>query len=213
MQLSPEAIAAAEAAGVTFLPATPAQVQRLTMQRRIFYMAGQPTLATRGDGFYETAGTLQHLIEEGLQQQRDLAAWQQGQAPSPAPAAADAGTGTEQPEAAVVAEEPPAPPETPPPETPPVETAAEEAVAQADPPAEREAPPKRARRSRRPAPAPQLASVLLAEEPPGSPLPPLAEAGTSIAAGARSRQTGQRWLVAGAERRGRAAKHWSMRQR
>src|SRR5687767_13371365 len=88
LQLNPEDIAAAEACGITFQPATPAQVQRLAMQRKIFYAAGQPILATRGGGFYETAGTLQRLIEEGLQQQRDLTAWQQSEA-SPATGAVE----------------------------------------------------------------------------------------------------------------------------
>lgn len=86
MHLSPEDIAAAEACGVSFLPASAAQVQRLAMQRKVFYQAGAPILATRGDGFFETVGTLQQLIEEGRAQQRDLAQWQA------AAAAADAAT-------------------------------------------------------------------------------------------------------------------------
>ena len=89
MQLSPEDIAAAEICGVSFIPASPAQVQRLAMQRKVFYRAGEPILATLGDGLYETIGTLQRLIEEGLRQQRDLAGWlQESAAPAPcAPAA------------------------------------------------------------------------------------------------------------------------------
>jgi hypothetical protein len=86
LHLSPEDIAAAEACGVSFLPASAAQVQRLAMQRKVFYQAGAPILATRGDGFFETVGTLQQLIEEGRAQQRDLAQWQA------AAAAADAAT-------------------------------------------------------------------------------------------------------------------------
>jgi len=86
LHLSPEDIAAAEACGVSFLPASAAQVQRLAMQRKAFYQAGAPILATRGDGFFETVGTLQQLIEEGRAQQRDLAQWQA------AAAAADAAT-------------------------------------------------------------------------------------------------------------------------
>ena len=75
MHLSPEEIAAAEACGVSFLPASTAQVQRLAMQRKVFYRAGVPILATRGDGLFETVGTLQQFIEEGRQQQRDLSQW------------------------------------------------------------------------------------------------------------------------------------------
>ena len=74
LHLSPEDIAAAEACGVSFLPASAAQVQRLAMQRKVFYRAGAPILATRGDGLFETVGTLQQLIEEGRRQQRDLSA-------------------------------------------------------------------------------------------------------------------------------------------
>ena len=90
MHLSPEDIAAAEACGVSFLPASAAQVQRLAMQRKVFYQAGAPILATRGDGFFETVGTLQQLIEEGRAQQRDLAQWQAAAAANAAtpPAAA-----------------------------------------------------------------------------------------------------------------------------
>ncbi|TDH57859.1 hypothetical protein E2C06_35685 [Dankookia rubra] len=75
MHLSPEDIAAAEACGISFLPASDAQVQRLAMQRKVFYRAGAPILATRGDGLFETAGTLLQLIDEGRQQQHDLSQW------------------------------------------------------------------------------------------------------------------------------------------
>jgi hypothetical protein len=85
LHLSPEDIAAAEVCGISFLPATAAQVQRLAMQRKVFYRAGEPILATRGDGFYETVGTLQQLIEEGRQQQRDLATWLQAATPATGP--------------------------------------------------------------------------------------------------------------------------------
>src|SRR4051794_31580413 len=75
LYLSSEDIAVAETSGVSFIPASAAQVQRLAMQRKIFYRAGEPVLATRGGGFFETAGTLQKLIEEGRRQQRDLKEW------------------------------------------------------------------------------------------------------------------------------------------
>lgn len=64
MELSPDQVRAAEAAGCAFTPATPDQVARLTMQRRIFIIDGQPHIARRhGAGFYETQGTLAPLIE------------------------------------------------------------------------------------------------------------------------------------------------------
>jgi hypothetical protein len=84
LHLSPEEIAAAEACGVSFLPASAAQVQRLAMQRKVFYRAGAPILATLGDGLFETVGTLQQLIEEGRQQQRDLSQWLEAAEPGAA---------------------------------------------------------------------------------------------------------------------------------
>ncbi|MGG5809641.1 hypothetical protein [Falsiroseomonas sp. CW058] len=63
MELSPDQVRAAEAAGCAFIPATPEQVARLTMQRRIFLIDGQPHLARRhGAGIFETQGTLAPLI-------------------------------------------------------------------------------------------------------------------------------------------------------
>ncbi len=94
LQLSLDQIAAAKASGLEFPPATPAQVQRLSMQRKIFEIDGQPHLATRDGSLFETAGTLERLIAEELdaQQQADLAVWEAGGAaePSPAPAPAQA---------------------------------------------------------------------------------------------------------------------------
>ena len=184
MQLSPEDIAAAEACGVTFLPATAAQVQRLAMQRKVFYAADQPILATRGDGFYETVGTLQRVIEEGLQQQRDLAAWQQQSGEA---AAADPSPPVEEPN--LVAEE--------------------DAESGGVP---HDVPPKRERQSRRAAPRilPAIQDLPVAEpEPPVLADPDQAEVGSVP----RPDQPGRRWLMAGAARRGRAGKHWSTRQR
>ncbi len=63
MELSPDQVRAAEAAGCAFTPATPDQVARLTMQRRIFIIGGVPHVARRqGAGFYETQGTLAPLL-------------------------------------------------------------------------------------------------------------------------------------------------------
>jgi hypothetical protein len=195
LQLNPEDIAAAEACGITFQPAAPAQVQRLAMQRKIFYAAGQPILATRGGGFYETAGTLRRLIEEGLQQQRDLAAWQQSEA-SPA-------TGAVEPDPLPQAE----------PEPKAVEDVRAEAAVATD-----HEEPLRATRRRLQRPLmnadPQPVSSAFAAtvtEPEPQPVAELAKpAGHATI---RSPQPGQRWLMAGAMRRGRAAQHWSNRQR
>ncbi len=94
MQLSYDKVAAARACGIEFPPASPAQVQRLSMQRKVFEIDGQPHLATRDGSFFETAGTLERLIAGELeaQQQADLAAWEAGGTaePSPAPVPAQA---------------------------------------------------------------------------------------------------------------------------
>jgi hypothetical protein len=64
VDLTQEQVEAAKACGCAFLPATEAQVARLSMQRRIFRIDGKPFLATRdGGGFFETQSTLSLLIE------------------------------------------------------------------------------------------------------------------------------------------------------
>ena len=175
MHLNPDDITAAEACGISFLPASEAHIQRLAMQRKIFYRDGTPILATRGDGFFETVGTLQRLIEEGRQQQHDVTQWLRTSEPA----------------------------------------------AELPPPTAAPAPRKRQRRER-PAAEPRPAEATR-ETPEASPEPlPVAPAplpvpqprpAASQAAGPSAQERGKRWLVAGAERRGRAAKHWSTRQR
>ena len=63
MDLTQEQVEAAKACGCAFLPATDEQVGRLSMQRRVFRIDGQPFVATRdGGGFFETHATLLPLI-------------------------------------------------------------------------------------------------------------------------------------------------------
>lgn len=63
MNLSPDQVRAARAAGCAILPASDDQVARLTMQRRIFLIDGVPHLIQRaGSGFFETHGTLAPLL-------------------------------------------------------------------------------------------------------------------------------------------------------
>jgi hypothetical protein len=62
LHLTPDQLAAARARGCVVTPATAAQVQRLSMQRRIFHVGGEPFVAAR-DGFFETHGTLSLLVE------------------------------------------------------------------------------------------------------------------------------------------------------
>ena len=55
-------LAAARACGCVLTPATEDQVSRLSMQRRIFDVGGEPFVATRdGGGYFETHGTLSQL--------------------------------------------------------------------------------------------------------------------------------------------------------
>ena len=64
MTLTPAQISAARARGCAFFPATPDQVVRLGMQRRLFVLDGRPHVATRdGGGFLETHGTLAALLD------------------------------------------------------------------------------------------------------------------------------------------------------
>ena len=64
MDLTQEQVEAAAACGCAFVPASEAQVARLSMQRRVFRIDGKPFMATRdGGGFFETHGTLSRLIE------------------------------------------------------------------------------------------------------------------------------------------------------
>jgi hypothetical protein len=147
LELTSEEVAHAEACGVSFPAATPAQVQRYAMQRKVFRVAGEAVLATRDGALFETAATLARLIAEGERQRRDLASWRAATAPVRG------------------AKRPPPPP-----------------------------PPAAAR------PSPPTAA------PPGPP-PVVRRAG-----GSRRIPAGERWLTAGAVRRGRLAQHWSARR-
>ena len=63
LELTPDHLRVAQTCGCVFLPATDAQVQRLSMQRRIFRISGEPFVATRdGGAFLETHATLLPLI-------------------------------------------------------------------------------------------------------------------------------------------------------
>jgi hypothetical protein len=66
VELTEEQVAAARARGCVFFPASPEQVARLSMQRRVFTLGGRPFVATRdGGGFHETHATLARLIAPG----------------------------------------------------------------------------------------------------------------------------------------------------
>ena len=97
LRLSYDKVAAARACGIEFPPASPAQVQRLSMQRKVFEIDGQPHLATRDGSFFETAGTLERLIagELDARQKADLAAWEAGGTAEPSAAPAPAQVASE----------------------------------------------------------------------------------------------------------------------
>ncbi|MFC7551681.1 hypothetical protein ACFQU7_04260 [Pseudoroseomonas wenyumeiae] len=143
MQLTDEQVKAAEAQGCRFVEATEAQVRQFSMQRRVFQIGDKPYLATREDGFYETAGTLMARVAEVLRQQ-------EASAPAEEPVAEEA---AEVPQA----EETAAADETPEAEAAaPAEEAAEpEAVPEADeaPEAAEPAPIELAKEAPAPVPA------------------------------------------------------------
>jgi hypothetical protein len=164
LQLSSDKIAAAIACGITFQPASPDQVQRLSMQLKVFNIDGQPHLATRGGGFFETAATLESLIADRLdeQQQADLAAWEATGVVLPQESAAVPSAPTASAVLATVRE-------------PAAADAAEGAPTTF-----------------------QAVPVMV------TPLAPQR---------ALKGDYGARWMMAGAERRGRAGQHWSARRK
>lgn len=209
MHLNAEQVAAAEAAGCTFLPVPEGALHRYAMQRKLFRVAGREMLATRGGGLFETVATLERLIDEGRGR---IGVPPPAQAPAVAPARPPVQAAADpMPEEAAVSPVDAAPvepaaaeagspaPEDPP---PPVPVAAE-------PP---ETPRPRTRRPRAVKPPP-------AEEPRADAIGPAAgstETGDPAVQAPR-RRTRQpeapRWSTAGATRRGRAGVHWSTRNR
>jgi hypothetical protein len=218
--LNAEQVAAAVASGCVFEPASPAAVQRLAMQRKVFYIDGQAMLAGRGDGLFETVGTLMQLIEQG----RQVLAYQE------VPVAA-----AQQPEAVEALAEAPAAVEPAEPEPIAVEAAEATAPSLAEvdatpqdvpttiadaAPAEVPAVKRRRAAPRRPLPAPALVSTTVEDEAPAEALPPLDAVTPDLAAAdqahlpaRRPGRTKPRWVTAGAERRGRRDNHWSSRQK
>lgn len=66
MNLTREQIDAARANGIDFQPATPEQVSRLTMQRRIFMLPdGQACVGSRNGTVWETHGAIAQLLDIG----------------------------------------------------------------------------------------------------------------------------------------------------
>lgn len=184
MQISPEKVAAARACGIAFLPASSEQVRRLSMQLKVFDIDGKPHVATRNRSFFETSATLDKLIATQLEHQQ-LADWQAWEASGTADRESGPSPDTGAAPAAAAAASPRG-----------VEGGAVSA---------HERTP-----SERPAPAVQDTAVLAC--------PSHQVVSSALSAGltpsrteaARQQHMG-RWLLAGAERRGRVAQHWSTR--
>lgn len=192
MNLSPEQITAARLVGVDFPAATPSQVHRLAMQRKVFRIAGKAVLATRDGTFFETAATLEPLIAEGERQQRDLAAWEAAapvvEPPAPTP-------NPERPAAAALAPAEEQAPDLMPVVAPGPTSPVEEGMASAEETL---------------APVAVAALEPRAEAAPAAPVSVVAKQ-TVPTAPVRNAPRGERWLTAGAERRGRLVQHWSRR--
>lgn len=150
------------------------------MQRKVFHIDGEPVLATRGGGLFETAATLEGLLVLGRERIRGRAAPASAGTPQPPPSATPVG------------------------------------MAEPRPAAKRE-PRRAARRMEASAPTILPATEGPAEPAPPSPASPIREPDPRIAPAAEARRDRgsrePRWITAGAERRGRAAVHWSTRLR
>ena len=203
MNLSPEQVACAKTAGCAFFPATEMQVQRLTMQQRVFRVAGKPFLLSRDGCYYETYGTLRALIA-------DLVA---PQAPAVPAEIAEPARLTETAEAPPPAQDPPtmAVADAAPPEAPP---APEPAVTPPPSAPPRQRRPRKILAAPNPASAPEPlaepepdADADLAAAAPADPEAQPAEGGRTerLARLARRRAGGPvpNWQLAGPARRGR----------
>lgn len=67
MKLSPQQIAAAKARGFVLFPASQSQIDRMTMQRRIFDVDGRPHVVSRDGVYFETHATLAPTIADASQ--------------------------------------------------------------------------------------------------------------------------------------------------
>jgi hypothetical protein len=185
LDLTPEQVEAASLVGVEFPHASAEQIRRLSMQRKVFHIDGQPALATRNGAFFETVGTLTALIAEGEQRRRDLDTWaatapgaeDKADVAALSPTAEEISAPSLSPEAAT--KDRPGPFITP-----------EEQSSGFDGPAGV-------------AEAPLLLTRDITRESAAA-LPRVAQA---------TAKRGERWLTAGAGRRGRTNQHWSQHRR
>ena len=183
MQISPEKVAAARACGIAFLPASSEQVRRLSMQLKVFEIDGKPHVATRNRSFFETSATLDKLIATQLEQQQ-LADWQAWEA-----------TGTADREIGPL-------PTT---GAAPAAAASVRGVEDHAVSAHEQTPLE--------GPTSAVEATTVSACPSQQLAPPALPAGLMPAQShAAKHQHKGRWLLAGAERRGRVAQHWSTRR-
>ncbi len=231
LKLTPQQVAAAKARGFVLFPATQGQIDRMTMQRRVFDVDGRPHVVSRDGLYFETHATLAPVIADAEAFAVAAAAPEPptavavAVAPRPAPAPSAAAKPEPEPEPSASSEVAPEPqlPLAVVPERPAAEPAVEEAAAE-------DVAPRRVPRRRLAAkpeaegetrkPARRRTMVERAEElfsPPPEPEPghvatehtlslPVDDSAQGTEAAARRRQRvadAPRWQVAGAIRRGR----------
>jgi hypothetical protein len=212
LKLSPQQVAAAKARGFALFPASQSQIDRMTMQRRIFEVEGRPHVVSRDGVYYEThatlAPTLAHLPAEPVATAPEPSAPAE---PPPPPAAALAEPpAAPEPAEAAAAEEAGAEDSTDPRAprrrilraTGPGGSAPKPAAPAAEPGAEAEAEPPRRTLRRRSASSAADSAVLASE--PTAPTEAETNAETEAATRRRWQVEAPRWQVAGAMRRGRA---------
>ncbi|MDO9713713.1 hypothetical protein [Paracraurococcus lichenis] len=191
LKLTPGQVTAATLVGVEFRPASPGEVHRLAMKRKIFQIDGAPVTAARDGVFFETAATLEQLIADAERQQRDLAVWEAS---------------------------PPAPVEAPP------KVEAEPLVTPARVKPEPVLPDPTLEVAEPANPVPEAPLVVgpdsaeqlevVASQSAMAAAAPSTVSNTPARAASAVRQPHRRnWMTAGAERRGRAAQHWSGRRK
>lgn len=150
MNLTPEQVAAAEAAGCRFLPVPDHATHRYAMQRKVFRHGGRDVLATRGGGLYETIATLERLIEEGRAVLAARRRVTEAEAPPPAEPVPPPPPGSPRLRRTRLAAPPSLPPMAPSPSPPPVPHAAEATEARTSPAVTGLAPPRRSQQPRSP---------------------------------------------------------------
>jgi hypothetical protein len=202
LNLTVDDVAAAEAVGCSFHTLPAAQHSRFAMQRKLFQIDGRAVLATRGGGLHETAATLSGLLEVGRERLRSALAAAVPRSPATpdapmtmhaAACSGESGTG--------------APPEAP-------EGAGVVPDLATEPRMRRAARPRATREgiaARVEQPPDQAEAAMIDAMPQADAHGPV---GPRLVRLRRAREPRElKWMTAGADRRGRAAVHWTTRVR